>query len=72
MRQIIERRVGVGAAHRLVQRGDQVVVAVLRLVVDRRAALHHLLQGGGVEDLARARRPPYFLRQREGSASVAV
>ena len=52
--EIIERRVRVGAAHRLVQRGDQVVVAVLRLVVDRRAALQHLLQRRGVEDLARA------------------
>ena len=43
-RQIIERRVRIGAAHRLVQGRDQVVVAVLRLVVDRCAPLHDLLQ----------------------------
>ena len=36
----IERRVGVGAAQRLVQRADEVVVPFLRLVVKRRAALH--------------------------------
>ena len=39
-REIVERGVGIGAAHRLVQRRDQIVVAVLALVVDRRAALH--------------------------------
>ena len=39
-REIVERRVRIGAAHRLVQRRDQIVVAVLALVVDRRAALH--------------------------------
>jgi len=36
----IERGVGVGAAHRFVQRADQIVMAVLRFVVDRRAPLH--------------------------------
>ena len=39
-RQPIERRVGVRAAQRFVQRADQVVVAFLLLVVERRAALH--------------------------------
>jgi hypothetical protein len=34
--------------------------------------LHHLLQFRGVEDLARARRPPHFFRQRERRAAVAV
>jgi hypothetical protein len=43
-REIIERGVGIGAAHALVQGRDQVVVAVLRLVVDRRAPLHDLDQ----------------------------
>ena len=38
-REIIERRVRIGAAHRFVQRRDQIVVAVLALVVDRRAPL---------------------------------
>ena len=42
--EIIQRGVGIGAAHRLVQRRDQIVVAVLLLVVDRRAPLHDLLQ----------------------------
>ncbi len=39
-RQPIERRIGIRAAQRFVQRADQVVVALLRLVVERRAALH--------------------------------
>ena len=47
-------------------------MAVLLLVVDRRAALHHLLQFRGVEDLARACRPPHLLGQRERGAAVAV
>ena len=42
--EVIERRIGIRAAHRFMQRGDQVVVAVLRLIVDRCPALHHLLQ----------------------------
>jgi len=47
--EIIERGVDVGAAYRLVQCANEIVVAVLLLVVDRRASLHHLLQAGGVE-----------------------
>ena len=47
-------------------------MAVLRLVVDRRAALHDLLQFRRVEDLALARRAPDFFGQRERGAAVAV
>ena len=59
--EIIERRVRVGAAHRLVQGRDQVVVAVLRLVVDRRAALHRAAgnrPGRAPARRARPHRPP--------------
>ena len=70
--EIIERGVGIGAAHRFVQRADQIVVAVLRLVVDRRAALHDLLQGGDVEDLAGAGGAPNLFGERERGAAVAV
>ena len=47
-------------------------MAVLRLVVDRRAPLHHLLQLRGVEGLARARSTPDLLGERERRAAVAV
>ena len=47
-------------------------MAVLRLVVDRRAPLHDLLQFGGVEDFILARRAPNFLGQRERGAAIAV
>src|SRR5262249_30200242 len=57
---------------RLVQGADQVVVAVLLLVVDRRAALRHLLQFRRVECLALARRSPHLLGERERRAAVAV
>jgi len=39
-RQIIQRRIGIGAAHRLVQCGDQIVMPVRRLVIKRHALLH--------------------------------
>ncbi len=54
------------------QRRDQVVVALLRLVVDRRAPLHHRDQPGRVERLAVARRAPDFFGQRQRGAAVAV
>ena len=47
-------------------------MAVLRLVVDRRAALHDLLQFGGVEFLVLAGGAPDFLGQRERGAAVAI
>ena len=54
------------------QGGDEIVVAVLRFVVERRAALHDLLQLRGVEGLVLAGGAPDFLRQRERGAAVAV
>ena len=54
------------------QRRDQIVVAVLALVVDRRAALHDALQGVGVENLAGLCSAPDFLGERQGRAAVAV
>jgi hypothetical protein len=45
----VQGRVGVGAAHRLVERGDQVVVALLRLVVQRGALLDVVGERGGVQ-----------------------
>ena len=71
-REIIQRRVGIGAAHRFMQRRDQVVMAVGRLVVDRRAALQDLLQLHGIEDLAPARGAPDLFGQRQRGAAVAV
>ena len=47
-------------------------MAVLRLVVDRRAALHHLLDFGGIEGLAGAGGAPDFLGERERGTAVAV
>jgi hypothetical protein len=47
-------------------------VAVLALVVDRRAALHDLLQFGRTEGLALARRAPDLFRQCQRGAAVAV
>ena len=56
-REIIQGGVGVGAAHRLMQRRNQVVVTVGGLVVDRRLALQDILQLLGVENSRpRARR----------------
>ena len=52
-REPIERRVGVGAAQRFVQRADQVVVTLLRLVVERRPALHEPGELVGSERLLR-------------------
>ena len=71
-REIIQRRVGIGAAHRLMQRRDQVVVAVGRLVVDRRAALQDVLQLHGIEDLAAACGAPDLLGQSQRGAAVAI
>ena len=48
-RKPIERGVGVRAAHRFVQGADQIVMAVLRFVVDRRAPLHERHQRLAVE-----------------------
>ena len=70
--EIIERGVGIGATHRFVQGADEIVVAVLLLVVDRRAPLHHFLQGGGIKGLAVPCSAPHFFRQRQRRAAVAV
>ena len=47
-------------------------MAVLRLVIDRRAPLHDLLQLRGIEGLARACGAPNFLGERQRRASVTV
>ncbi len=69
----VKRRVGVGAAHRLVQRADEVVMAVAVLVVERRAALH---EGGKLFRLdglrAVMRGGEHILGEIEHGAAVAV
>ena len=70
--EIVERRVGVRAAHAFVQRRDQVVVAVLRLVVEGRAPLHDVDQPMRVQDLAGPCGAPDLLGQRQHGAAVAV
>ena len=54
------------------QRRDQIVVAVLALVVDRRAPLHDPLQPFRVEHLAGLCRAPDFFGQRQRRAAVAI
>ena len=71
-REIIQRGIGIGAAHRFMQRRDQIVMAVGRLVVDRRAALQDLLQLRGVENLVLARGTPDLLGERQRRAAVAI
>ncbi len=72
-RQIIQRRVGIRAAHRLVQGGNQVVMAVRRLVIKRHALLHALGKCFGVE-----RQRPFrntgenFFNQIENVAPVPI
>jgi hypothetical protein len=56
-REIIQRRIGIGATHGLMQRRDQIVVTIRGLVVDRRAALQ-ILQLRGIENLIGARGAP--------------
>ena len=65
-RQPIERRVGVGAPERLVQGGNQVVVALLALVVERRAALDDPRQLGRVEHFGPLHRRPARRAPRPG------
>ncbi len=47
-------------------------MAVLALVVYRRAALDDLLKPGGIEYLVPARRPPYLFRERQHRPAVPV
>ena len=47
-------------------------MTVLLLVIDRGAALHHVLQRRGIENLALARGAPDFFGQRQRGAAVAV
>ena len=54
------------------QRRDQIVVAVGRLVVDRRPPLQDLLQLRGIEDLAFARGAPDLFGEGQRGAAVAV
>src|SRR5262249_48457039 len=70
--QIVERSVRIRAAHRLVQCADQIVVAILRLVVDRRASLHDLLQFGRAEDFILACGSPDLLGQGQRGTTITV
>ena len=72
-REPVERRIRVGAAHRLVQRADQVVVPVARLVVERRPPLHQLRQRLAADRGRAGRdRAEDLLRHVERRAPVAV
>ena len=72
-RQIIQRRIGIRAAHRLVQGGNQIVMPVRRLVIKRHALLNRLGQS-----LGRERQRPFrntgenFLDKIENVAPVAI
>ena len=70
-RQPIERRVGIRAAQRFVQRADQIVMALLALVVERRAALD---EGGELAGPERrlARQAVDLLDEVEEEPPVAV
>ena len=70
--EVVESRVGIGAAHRFMQRRDQVVVTVLAFVIDRRAPLDDLEEGGGIERLTLARGTPDLLGERQRGAAVGV
>ncbi len=70
--EIVERRIRVGAAHGLVQGRDQVVVAVLALVVDGGAALDDAGEPLRIEDLTRTGGAPDLFGERQGSAAIAV
>ena len=54
------------------QRADQIVMAVLGLVVDRRTTLHDILQRRGIESLRCPRGAPDFFGESERGAPVAV
>ncbi len=54
------------------QRRNQIVVPVLRLVVDRRAPLDHFDQLRRLEYFARARPPPDLLGECQYRAAVAI
>ena len=70
--EIVERGVGIGAAHRLVQRADEIVVAFMGLVVDRRTTLHDVGERRRVEVVIRSRSAPNFLGQGQDGAAVAI
>jgi hypothetical protein len=70
-RQPVERRVRIAAAHRLMQRRDQVVVLLAVLVVGRPALLQELAQLRGVQRRVRADRQQ-GLGQGQQVAAVAV
>lgn len=70
-REPIQRGIAVGAAQRFVQRADEVVVAFLRFVVQRAAALHEFRQRRRVERRVHALRQQFFGHDQK-IASVAV
>ena len=61
--EVVEGSIRIGAPYRLVERGDQIVVTVLALVVDGSPSLHDVLQLVGVQHLAGFCGPPYLLGQ---------
>src|SRR5258707_13835921 len=54
------------------QREKEIVGPVLRFVVGRRPPLHDLDETSRIEYLARARRTPDFLGERQHRAAVAI
>ena len=48
-REVVESCVRIGTAHRLMKSRDEIVVPLLRLVVDRCAPLHRLNEALGIE-----------------------
>ncbi|MNV57019.1 hypothetical protein D3C71_1493310 [compost metagenome] len=54
------------------QCGNEIIVAVLALVVNRGAALHDARQPLGIEGLILARRTPDLFGKRQHGAAIAV
>ncbi len=70
-RQPIERGIGVGAAQRLVQSTDQIVVTLLGLVVERRPVLHDACKLRRPERVA-PRQPRNLLDEVKEKTAVAI
>ncbi len=70
-RQPVKRCIRIGTADRFMQRRDDVVMLLPRLVVERHAPLHHIHQPGGIERLDDLQAGD-FLRQIEQIAAIAI
>ena len=71
-REIVESRVGVRSTHRFMQRADQIVMALLRLIIDRRPPLHDRDQHGRIEDFPRVGGAPRLFGEAQGGAAIAI